>query len=261
MEDDFAGQAVIVTGASLGIGRALTLALLARGARVVACARHQEGLEGMLSEHAGYRKRLLTLACDVSRKDEVAHLVQAAVERFGTVQGLVNNAGIYPVTDLLKLGEEEWDRVLDTNLKGPYLCTRAVAGEMIRKGVRGRIVNVSSTASLIARPGIAHYAASKAGLNMLTRILAVELAPHGIRVNAVLPGLIGTEGVQNQLQDASAQMEYRAKRARIPLGDEGRPEDVAEAVIYLLSERAGYCTGTLLVVDGGYSLGMPSYTP
>ena len=261
MEDDFAGQTVIVTGASLGIGRALTLALLARGARVVACARHSDALERLLPDKSEQRDRLLTLTCDVSRKGDVARLVQAAVKRFGAVQGLVNNAGIYPVTNLMKLGEEEWDRVLDTNLKGPYLCTRAVAGEMIREGLRGRIVNVSSTASLIARPGIAHYAASKAGLNMLTRILAVELAPHGIRVNAVLPGLIDTEGVRNQLQDESSGMEYRAKRARIPLGDDGRPEDVAEAVLYLLSERSGYCTGTLLVVDGGYSLGMPSYTP
>ena len=198
---------------------------------------------------------------DVSRKDDVEQLVKAAIERFGKLHGLVNNAGIYPVTGLPELDEEEWDRVLGTNLKGPYLCTRAVAREMIRKGVRGRIVNVSSTASLIARPGTAHYAASKAGLNMLTRVLAVELAPHGIRVNAVLPGLIGTEGVHDRLQDESAREEYCAKKARIPLGDEGRPEDVAQAVCYLLSERSGYCTGTLLVVDGGYSLGIPSYTP
>jgi len=253
------GQVVIVTGASRGIGRAVVGDLLSRGARVAACARGGEGLEGLRSAAAG--ERLVCVAGDVSQQADVDRLVAACLERFGRVDGLVNNAGLYPVTRLMDLEEEEWDRVQGTNLKGPYLATRAVAREMIARGVEGRIVNVSSTASRVARPGVAHYASSKAGLNMLTRVLAVELAPHGIRVNAVLPGLIDTEGVREGLRDEGALDEHRTKRSRIPLGDQGRPEDVVEAVRYLLSHRSRYCTGTLLVVDGGYSLGIPAYTP
>lgn len=257
----FADQAVIVTGASLGIGRTVARDLLARGARVTAFARNPEALKRLRSEEKDSGDRLLCVTGDVSLRDDVERLVAASVERFDRVDGLVNNAGLYPVTGLLDLDEEEWDRVLGTNLKGPYLASRAVAREMIARKTPGRIVNVSSTASLIARPGVAHYASSKAGLNMLTRVLAVELAPHRIRVNAVLPGLIGTEGVHKALVEEDARAEYEAKKARIPLGDEGRPEDVAEAVRYLLSDRSCYCTGTLLVVDGGYSLGIPSYKP
>lgn len=257
--DGFAGRAVIVTGASRGIGRAVTRDLLSRGAWVAACARRSEGLERLRSDEAAAEGRLACVAGDVSKKEDVDRLVAAALERFGRVDGLVNNAGLYPVTGLMDLEEGEWDRVLATNLKGPYLATRAVAREMITRGAGGCIVNVSSTASRIARPGVAHYASSKAGLNMLTRVLALELAPHSIRVNAVLPGLINTAGVREGLRDEAALAEYRTKKARIPLGGEGRPEDVAEAVRYLISPRSGYCTGTLLVVDGGYSLGIPSY--
>ena len=130
---------------------------------------------------------------------------------------------------------------------------------MIAKGVKGQIVNISSTASLIARPGIAHYASSKAGLNMLTKVLAIELAPHGIRVNAVLPGLIATEGVQAQLRNDDAMVEHQTKVARIPLGHEGTPRDIANMVLHLITEESNYLTGSLLVVDGGYSLGIPGY--
>ena len=140
-----------------------------------------------------------------------------------------------------------------------FLLTQAVARVMIERKVRGRIVNVSSTASLVSRPGIAHYASSKAGLNMLTKVLAVELAPFGIRVNGVLPGLIETETVLSGLSEAGARQEHEAKIARIPLREPGRPEDISEATLYLLSEKSRYFTGALLVVDGGYSLGIPSY--
>jgi NAD(P)-dependent dehydrogenase (short-subunit alcohol dehydrogenase family) len=155
--------------------------------------------------------------------------------------------------------EEEWDRIIDTNLKGAFLCCQSVAREMVRQRRGGQIVNVSSTASLIARPGVAHYASSKAGLNMLTRVLAVELAPHGIRVNAVLPGLIATEAVMGQMKSEAARAEHQTKLARIPLGHEGAPEDIVKSVLHLVSEEAAYVTGTLMVVDGGYTLGIPAY--
>jgi NAD(P)-dependent dehydrogenase (short-subunit alcohol dehydrogenase family) len=181
------------------------------------------------------------------------------VQRFGKIHCLINNAGQYPSTPFLDLSEEEWEQVIGTNLKGPFLCSKAVAKEMIAKGVKGQIVNISSTASLIARPGIAHYASSKAGLNMLTKVLAIELAPHGIRVNAVLPGLIATEGVQAQLRNDDAMVEHQTKVARIPLGHEGTPRDIANMVLHLITEESNYLTGSLLIVDGGYSLGIPGY--
>ncbi len=257
---EFSGQVIMVTGASRGIGREVTVALLAHGARVAACARGGKGLEDLKAGVGGSTgKRLFTFACDVSRSEQVAVFVKKAVERFGTLDGLVNNAGLYPVTNFMELCEEEWDRVLGVNLKGPFLLTQAVARVMIERKVGGSVVNVSSTASLVSRPGIAHYASSKAGLNTLTRVLALELAPFGIRVNAILPGLIRTEEVISRSKGVDGGAEYGAKLGRIPLGEAGGPGDVSDALLYLLSEKSRYCTGTLLVVDGGYSLGIPSY--
>ena len=259
MTEDYRNKVIIVTGASAGIGKELSLAFLRKGGRVVACSRHLENLEPLEDAWERNEGELLTAGCDVSQAQDVQRLVDSALQRFGTIDYLVNNAGIYPCTPFLELSEQEWDQVQGTNLKGPFLCSRAVAGAMISRGVRGSIVNVSSTASLLARPGVAHYASSKAGLNMLTKALALELAPNGIRVNAVLPGLILTERVQSQLKDPEALVEHRAKLARIPLKQEGDPLDLVHAVLYFLSEGARYTTGSLLIVDGGYSLGIPAY--
>jgi len=259
MPEDYRNKVIIVTGASAGIGKELSLALLRKGGRVVACSRQLENLASLEDARERNEGELLTAGCDVSQALDVQRLVDSALQRFGTIDCLVNNAGIYPCTPFLELSEQEWDQVQGTNLKGPFLCSQTVAGAMISQGVRGSIVNVSSTASLFARPGVAHYASSKAGLNMLTKALALELAPNGIRVNAVLPGLILTERVQNQLKDPAALVEHRAKLARIPLKQEGDPQDIVQAVLYLLSEAARYTTGSLLIVDGGYSLGIPVY--
>ena len=177
----------------------------------------------------------------------------------GPIRGLVNCAGIYPVTPLLEMAVEEWDRVLNTNLKGPFLVTQAVARRMIEARSGGSIVNISSSASRLARPGIAHYAASKAGLNQLTAVMAVELAPHGIRVNAVAPGLIGTDRVLAAARGPAGEAEHTTKLARIPLGREGTPAEVGDLVLFLLSPEASYCTGGVYAVDGGFTLGIPRY--
>jgi NAD(P)-dependent dehydrogenase (short-subunit alcohol dehydrogenase family) len=163
------------------------------------------------------------------------------------------------VTGFLDMAADEWDQVIGTNLSGPFLMTQVVVRGMVAAGVRGSIVNVSSTASVLARPGIAHYGASKAGLNQLTRVLAVELAPHGIRVNAVLPGVIGTDRVLAQAQSEAMQREAAAKLQRIPLGRLGEPGEVVSLVLFLLSDEASYCTGGLYAVDGGFSLGLSRY--
>ena len=259
MTEDYRNKVIIVTGASAGIGKELSLELLRKGGRVVACSRQPENLGPLADAWERNVGELLTAGCDVSQAQDVQRLVDGALQRFGAIDCLVNNAGIYPCTPFLELSEQEWDQVQGTNLKGPFLCSQAVAAAMISQGVRGSIVNVSSTASLLARPGVAHYASSKAGLNMLTKALALELAPNGIRVNAVLPGLILTERVQSQLNDPVALVEHRAKLARIPLKQEGDPQDIVQAVLHLLSAAARYTTGSLLIVDGGYSLGIPTY--
>jgi NAD(P)-dependent dehydrogenase (short-subunit alcohol dehydrogenase family) len=182
-----------------------------------------------------------------------------AFREAGPVTGLVNCAGVYPNTAFLDLRPDEWDRVLAVNLRGPFLVTQAVARRMIAAGVQGSVVNISSTASRLARPGIAHYGASKAGLNQLTAVMAVELAPHGIRVNAILPGVIGTERVLAATASPAAHAEHAAKLARIPLGRLGEPVDVVNLALFLLSPVSAYCTGGLYPVDGGFTLGIPSY--
>ena len=197
---------------------------------------------------------------DVTDPAGVEKLAEEAFSWRGRLDGLVNCAGVYPVTPFLEIRPDEWERVLATNLKGPFLVTQAAARRMIAAATAGSIVNVSSTASRLARPGIAHYGASKAGLNQLTAILAVELAPHGIRVNAVLPGVIGTERVLRSVrEDGEKSAEHQAKLAKIPAGRLGRPREVVDMTLFLLSSRAGYCTGGLYAVDGGFTLGIPSY--
>ena len=255
----FADQAVLVTGAASGIGREIALALAAAGADLVLGDRDGAGMEAVAAEIAAAGGTAHSIAVDMRVAAEVEGLVDRGFALAGRLDGLVNCAGIYPVTGLLETTAEEWDDVLATNLRGPFLSTQAAARRMIDAGIAGRIVNISSTASTLARPGIAHYGASKAGLNQLTRILAVELAPHGIRVNAILPGVIGTETVLTSMDQPAARQETDAKLARIPLGRLGEPAELVPLALFLLSEQSSYCTGGLYTVDGGFTLGMPGY--
>jgi NAD(P)-dependent dehydrogenase (short-subunit alcohol dehydrogenase family) len=250
---------VLVTGGASGIGRELALALAARGADLVLADKDAAGLEQVRERLAAAGRGVRAVVADVCEPAAVAALAERAFQAAGRVDGLVNCAGIYPVTGALEMSVEDWDRVVDTNLRGPFLATQAVARRMIAAGIAGSIVNIGSTASLIARPGIAHYGASKAGLNQLTRILAVELAPHGIRVNAVLPGVIGTAAVHRLAATPEGRRETEAKLQRIPLGRLGTPAEVVALVLFVLSPQASYCTGGLFTVDGGFSLGMPGY--
>lgn len=237
-ERRFEDTAILVTGAASGIGREIAAALTDRGANVLASDRTDT---------------------DLRVPEQIDALATTAFDRFGKLDGLVNCAGIYPVTPFLDMTAEEWDAVLETNLRGPFLMTQAVARRMVEADAGGSIVNISSTASTLARPGVAHYGASKAGLNQLTRVLAVELAPHDIRVNAVLPGVIGTERVLDAMADPAVRQENDAKLARIPLGRLGEPRELIPLTLFLLSDDSSYCTGGLYTVDGGFTLGMASY--
>ena len=252
--DTIRGRVAIVTGAGHGIGRAIALAFAEQGAPVAAVDRDGARAEAVAAElHERFGTPVLPIPCDVRDSAAVAAMVARAVAEFSQIDVLVNNAGIYPNTPVLDIGEAEWDAVFDVNVKGMFLVSQAVARQMIARGRVpsgcGRIVNISSGSAISGRPGAAHYCASKAAVNMLTRVLALELAPHGIIVNAVSPGLI-------DVPDWSLREEYIAALVgATPLGRIGQPEDVARAVLYLASPQATFMTGTVLSVDGGSSAG------
>ena len=245
------GQVAVVSGASRGIGRAIALRLAREGADLALLARSEEGLSGVVSEARDLHRdrKVLPIACDVG----VAKNVQEAIERItgelGRIDILVNNAGITRDNLLLRMSEEEWDEVLAVNLKSVFNLSKAVARHMLRSR-SGRIVNVTSVVGLIGNAGQANYAASKGGIIAFTFSLARELASRGITVNAVAPGFIDT--------DMTAAMPEEARKSfseRIPLGRFGRPEDVAEVVVFLSGPSAGYITGEVIRVDGGLAIG------
>jgi 3-oxoacyl-[acyl-carrier protein] reductase len=240
------GKAAIVIGAARGIGAAIAERLTEEGARVVV-ADTLEADARATAERLSDRGEATFVASDVSLKESVDALVEATLARYGQVDILVQNAGIYPYTMLADIGVEEWDAVLAVNLRGCFLAIQACAGPM-RAQKYGRIVLTSSiTGPRVSSPGHAHYSASKVGINGLIRAAAIELAPFGITVNGVEPGNIMTEGMQ-----AGRSPEFiRAMERAVPLGRLGTPRDVAHAVLFLASDDAAYVTGTTIIVDGG----------
>ena len=254
-ELDFSDRTVLVSGAGAGIGRAIAKRLAGAGARTVLIDKNEDGLSETVGSLGNSAAGLVGDLCDA---DTIERLIGEAWDTAGPIDGLVNCAGAMPNTPMDALSAAEWDLVLDTNLRAPFLMTKAMAHRMIDAGVEGAVVNIASSAAKLARPGIAHYGASKAGVEQLTRNLAIELAPHGIRVNAVAPGLILTERVKAKAAGAG-KAEHDAKTARIPMKREGRPEEIAGLVLVMLSPLASYCTGSVLLADGGFTLGIPSY--
>jgi 2-deoxy-D-gluconate 3-dehydrogenase len=257
---DLTGKCAIVTGGAAGIGRGIAGRLAEAGASVLIAdvnAPQAEAAAAALREQ-GYRAQ--AVGADVRAPADVRRLLEAAVQEFGGVDILVNNAGIFPATPVLQMPEEEWDRVLDINLKGAILCSQAVAQQMVAQGRGGVIVNIASIDSIHpSAAGLAHYDASKGGMLMLTKSLALELAPNGIRVVAIAPGGIMTEGVQARTeamrrQGIDADQVMQSFVARIPLRRMGAPDDIARVALFLASDAAAYVTGTLVVVDGGVLL-------
>jgi NAD(P)-dependent dehydrogenase (short-subunit alcohol dehydrogenase family) len=244
-----AGRTAIVTGAAAGNGRAIALRFAEEGANVVLADVAEPGARETARQVEEIGRRGLVVSADVSRSADVQAMVQQAVSAFGKIDVLVNNAGVETRASFLDLSEEDWDRVLDINLKGPYLCGQAVARHMLEREVQGSIVNIASINSEVAFKGQAHYVASKGGLRMLTKAMAVELARYGIRVNAIGPGVIDTAMTAASL----AKPEVREWMMRnIPLKRVGQPRDVANAAVFLASEEASYMTGTIVFVDGGW---------
>lgn len=244
---EFAGKTVLVTGSSTALGFATATAFLDHGASVMVNNHTQGPLDGALQRLARYRDRVAGCRADIRDSNEVARLVATTAQRFGGLDIVVNNAGTNSSTPVEDMAEEEWDRVVDTNLKGTFLVSRAAIPLLKRAAGGGRIVNISSTAGRSARIGAAPYCASKAGVLLLTQTLALELGRDGITVNAVCPGFIYAE---DKTRQTSA--EYReAFVAGVPLGRVGEPRDIADAVLFLASERAKYITGDVMTIDGG----------
>lgn len=247
------GKTAIVTGAAGGIGREVSAAVSAAGAHVVAVDRDAQGLEETSS--LADTGRIAPLPLDLLAEGAETRVVEGTLDAHGGMDVLVNCAGIFPTSPALELETDEWDRVLGLNLRAPFLLSQAFARHAARTGNPGNVVNIASSAGVIARPGIAHYCASKAGLMMLTKVLAIEWAEHDIRVNAVAPGLIGTPGVEELLRSEESRHEHRKKLTRIPMSRTGTPQEIAEAVLYLASDASSFVTGHTLFVDGGYSAG------
>ena len=238
-------KVAIVTGASRGIGRAIALALASQGAKVVASARNAEALAQLAEEIKAQGGDALAVVGDVALEEDANNLVKQAVEAYGQVDVFINNAGITRDGLLLRMKNDDWDAVLDTNLKGAFLCTRAVA-KVMSKQRSGRIINISSVVGEMGNAGQANYCASKAGLLGLTKSVARELARRNVTVNAITPGFITTEMTEDMTEKAQ-----EAMTEQIPLGRPGSAEDVANAVIFLASDQSAYITGQVLGVNGG----------
>ena len=246
---NFSEKTAVVTGGSRGLGRAICLELARGGANVVLCyAGNEAAANETVAACEALGAKAAAIRCDVSKEDEVKALMDAALKTFGRIDILVNNAGITRDGLLMLMKPEDFDAVIAANLRGAFLCMKAVARQMVKQRY-GRIVSLSSVVGLRGNAGQVNYAASKAGVIGMTKSLAKELAGRNITVNAVAPGFIDTD-----MTAALAETAKNAALGSIPMGRMGTPENVAKAVAFLADEDAGYITGQVLAVDGGMSM-------
>lgn len=249
---DLTGKVALVTGASSGIGRASAIALAMQGAKVALAARRIDRLEAVAAEIKSLGKEAIAIQMDVTKKTDIDSAVAKTVTKFGRLDILLNNAGVAEFVPFLDMTEEQWDKTLDTNVKGYFLVAQAAAKEMV-KNKWGRIINIASIASGgvgVGFPSIAQYCASKGAVVAMTEALADELAPMGILVNAIGPGVIESEMTEGILKDPA---QAQALLSRAPLKRAGKPEEIAAAVVYLASDEASYTTGATLYIDGGWT--------
>ncbi len=249
---DLTGKVALVTGAGSGIGRATAFALAQAGAKLVLTElpdRLEAGEATAKTAREAYGAEVVVLPLDLLRLDTIGPLVDGALERFGRIDVLVNNAGINVPKFALDVTEEDWDRVMDVDLKGTFFLTQAVGREMVKRQ-SGKIINIASQMGVIGYYRRAAYCSAKAGVVNLTRVLAIEWAPYGIRVNCVGPTFLMTPLTAPMFQEEAF---YQDVVSRIPLGHVGKPEDVVGAIVYLASPAADMVTGHTLLVDGGWT--------
>ncbi len=240
-------KVVIVTGASQGIGRGLALGLAKEGADIVVNYKtHRQAAEEVEAAIVELGRRAISIRADVCRCDEIDAMVKKAIKEFGRIDVLVNNAGVIGAKPMMEMKEEHWDDVVNTNLKGVFFCSQRVAREMIKGGKGGKIINNSSVWSWAACPGLAAYCSAKGGMTLLTKVMALELAPHKINVNAVGPGAIEVgKLVQADKNFVETWASY------VPWGRSGTPQDIVGPVVFLASKDSEYVTGQTFYVDGG----------
>jgi NAD(P)-dependent dehydrogenase (short-subunit alcohol dehydrogenase family) len=249
-EFDLSGKVAIVTGAGRGMGYYIALALAKYGADLVVCSRTTSELEGVGDEIEKLGRRVLVQQMDVRKIPEIHTMVNETVRAFGHIDILINNAGINLPQWAVDVTEEAWDTIVDTNLKGLFFCAQAVGKVMIEQK-KGKIINISSQAGSVGIPYRAAYCSSKGGVNLLTKVLAIEWAKYNIKVNAIAPTFIETPLSKIMFQQKEGFREFVL--GNIPLGRIGKPEDVVGAVIYLASDASDLVTGHVLLIDGGWT--------
>lgn len=249
---DFSNRVVVVTGSARGIGRRIAERFYEAGAKVALCSISKTGKEELMQEIAGDdRSRIMALPCDVSQPEDIANFLQAVVDKFGTIDVLVNNAGIYSKEDTCDVSEAQFDKVLDANLKSVFFACQWFFKHHIDAGTTGNVVNIASVSSVTYVPDNALYNVSKAGVVTLTKTFARDMGKHGIRVNAVGPGSIPTDLNAALYADPQKEIDLCKK---IPLGRRGTKDDIANCVLFLASEESDYLTGQVIYAEGGWLL-------
>ena len=253
---NLSGKKAIVTGGATGIGFAISYRLAEAGAYTAIVDSNLEMAQRASEELGRHGYQATFIHCDVSQEKEVHDMVKTAVTKLGGIDILVNNAGIFPSVPLTQMTGDDFERVMSVNLKGTFLCSREVSRQMIDKGQGGRIINMASIDSVHpSSKGLSAYDASKGGVLMLTKSMALELGQHDIRVNAIAPGGILTKGLVSHLSESSAEQgkaQLKAFMARMPLGRMGTADDIGRVALFLASDLASYITGSVIVADGGY---------
>ena len=252
---DLKGRVAIVTGGKQGMGKAHALLLARAGAKVVVADLDLAGCQLVVDEIKKQRGEALAVKCDMSKKLEIDNLISETIKKYGKLDILVNNAGIFPYKSFLEMQEMDFAKVIEVNLKGYFFAAQAAAKVMQKnqpneKGLRGSIVNIASIAAKIGFEGLSHYGASKGGVVAMSKSIALELAPLGIRINNIDPGAIDTPGASNPNMTLD---EMKEIMAQIPMAREGKAEEVANAVLFLASDESSYITGSTIVVDGGWT--------
>lgn len=249
---DFSHKVVVVTGSARGIGRRIAERFYEAGAKVALCSISKTGKEELMQEIAGDdRSRIMALPCDVSQPEDIANFLQVVVDKFGTIDVLVNNAGVYSKEDTCDVTEAQFDKVLDANLKSVFFACQWFFKHHIDAGTTGNVVNIASVSSVTYVPDNALYNVSKAGVVTLTKTFARDMGKHGIRVNAVGPGSIPTDLNAALYADPQKEIDLCKK---IPLGRRGTKDDIANCVLFLASEESEYLTGQVIYAEGGWLL-------